>query len=228
MSQEDRAVNAKKAIRVLLADDHRLMREGMRGLIGKLPGAEVVAEAEDGSVAVQLARELLPDLAILDVSMPTLGGIEATRRIVSEAPEVKVLGVSVHTDRRFVEEMLGAGASGFLLKDAAFEELPDAVRVVMSGGVYLSPAVVDQVEEACIREEPPAYPAAPSVLAEQEREVLKLLVVGLSTEDIAARLCVELRAVGRLRRQVMSKVGIYTMAGLTRYARQQGLLGSDS
>jgi len=227
MPQEDRVVNAKKAIRVLLADDHRLMREGMRGLIEKLLDAEVVAEAEDGIAAVRLAIELLPDLAILDVSMPRLSGIEATRRIVSDAPEVKVLGVSVHTDRRFVEEMLRAGASGFLLKDFAFEELPDAVRVVISGGVYLSPSIVDRLEEACIREEPAAYPLASRVLAEQEREVLRLLVGGLGAEDVAARLCVRPKAVEQIRRQVMSKVGIYTMAGLSRYARQQGLAGSD-
>ena len=103
-----------------------------------------------------------------------------------------------------------------------------ARAVVLSGGVYLSPAVVDQVEEACIREEPAAYAAAPSVLAEQEREVLELLGGGLSTEDVAARLRVDARAVGRLRRQVMSKIGIYTIAGLSKYARQQGLLGPDA
>lgn len=227
MFKKDRAVSEGRATRILLADDHRPMREGMRGLIEKLPGAEVVAEAVDGIGAVRLAREFLPDLAILDVNMPTLNGIEATRRIVPEAPGVRILGVSVYTDKRFVEEMLGAGASGFLPKDSIFEELPHAIRVVISGGTYLSPAILDQVEPACIGEEPATYPAMLGVLASSEREALKLIARGLSTEDIATRLRASPEEVQGLRRKVMSKVGLYTMEGLARYALHQGLLGPD-
>jgi len=221
-------VTEGRAIRILLADDHLPMRKGVCALIEKLPDAHVVAEVGDGSGAARLARDLLPDLAILDVNMPTLNGIEAARRIVAEAPGVKILGISVYTDKRFVEEMLGAGASGFLLKDSVFEELPHAIRVVISGGVYLSPAILDQVEQACIGEEPATYPAAPSVLASSEFEALKLLAKDLSTDDIAGHLCVSSEEVQRLRRQVMSKVGLYTMEGLARYARQQGILGPDA
>jgi len=224
MSCEDTAVSKGSTIRIVLADDHRRMREGMRGLIAKMRGAEVVAVATDGTDAVRLAKEALPDLTILDVNMPTLNGIEATRQIVARAPSVKILGISVYSDKRIVEEMLGVGASGFLLKDSVFEELPHAIRVVISGGVYLSPAILDQVEQACIGEEPATYPATPSVLESSEFEALKLLARDLSAEEIACRLRVSPGKVQRLRRQVMSKLGLYTMRGLARYARQQGVL----
>jgi DNA-binding NarL/FixJ family response regulator len=129
------------SMRILLADDHRLIRKGLRGLIEKQPDMEVVAEAEDGHAAVRLASEFSPDIVLMDISMPGMDGIEATRQIVAEDPGVKVIALSMHSNRQFVQEMLSAGASGYVLKDCAFEELADAIRAVMAGGRHVSRGV---------------------------------------------------------------------------------------
>ncbi len=129
------------SIRVLLADDHKLLREGLRALIEDQPQMEVIAEAEDGLTALQLVGELSPDVVVMDISMPRMNGMEATRQIISTAPGVKVLALSMHDDDRFVEEMRNAGASGYLLKDCAFDELIHAIHAVVEQGTYLSPKI---------------------------------------------------------------------------------------
>jgi DNA-binding NarL/FixJ family response regulator len=133
------------SIRVLLADDHRIVRDGLRTLIMKQKDMEVVGEAEDGRTAVAMTKKLLPDVVIMDITMPDMNGITATRKIVGEIPGVKVIALSMHSDRRFVSGMLDAGALGYLLKDCAFEELADAIRMVHSNERYLSPQVADRV-----------------------------------------------------------------------------------
>src|SRR5580704_16000937 len=145
------------SIRILLADDHRILREGLRSLLAQELDTSVVGEASDGDTAVTLARELRPDIVIMDVVMPGLGGVEATRLIRAELPDTKVIGLSMHADRRFVSEMLRAGALGYLVKDSAFEELNLAVRTVMQNRPYLSAAITvslveDSVRQACTHE----------------------------------------------------------------------------
>ncbi len=131
-------------MKIILADDHRIIREGLRALLDKEPDMEVVAEAEDGRTTVRLSREFTPDVVIMDITMPGLNGIEATRQIVSELPDIKVIALSMHSDKKFVKEMLSAGASGYLLKDSAFEELINALHAVYNNQLYLSAKIDDQ------------------------------------------------------------------------------------
>jgi two-component system, NarL family, response regulator NreC len=131
-------------IRILLADDHKIVRDGLRSLLEKDDDLKVVGEAPNGQVAVKLNHELSPDIVVMDIGMPIMNGIEATERIVEDRPEAKIIGLSMHSDRRFVSSMLEAGASGYLLKDCAFDELVDAIRTVLSGQVYLGPGIVNE------------------------------------------------------------------------------------
>ncbi len=133
------------SLRIILADDHRIMREGLRSLLEKQPGMEVIAEADNGRTTVQLSRKFKPDVVLMDIIMPDLNGIEATRQIVNDVPGIKVVALSMHSDSKFVTEMLSAGASGYLLKDSAFEELGNALHTVMKNQTYLSPKIADLV-----------------------------------------------------------------------------------
>ena len=210
------------AIRILLADDHKIVRQGLRTLLEQEPDMEVVAEAEDGRIAVRLARELAPQVVIMDVGMPDLNGIEATRQVLADTPGLKVIALSMHSDRRFVVNMLKAGASGYLLKDSAFEELAAAIRVVMLNKTYLSPGVSDIVIKDYIqgpREDSSVF----SVLTPREREVLQLMAEGKSTKQIADRLHVSVKTIETHRQQIMTKLGIHSVAELTKYAVREGL-----
>ncbi len=212
------------ATRILLADDHKIVRAGLRALIEKQPGMEVVGEAENGRMAVRLARELTPDIAIVDIGMPDLNGIDATRRIVADRPGMKVIALSMHSDRRFVVQMFKAGASGYLLKDCAFEELTTAVNAVMSNRVYLSPEITGPVMEDYLRhsaggEEQSGF----SILTAREREVLQLLAEGNSTRQIASTLNVSVKTVETHRQQLMNKLNAHSVAELIKYAIREGL-----
>jgi two-component system response regulator NreC len=210
------------AIRILLADDHKIVRQGLRTLLEQEPDMEVVAEAEDGRIAVRLARELAPQVVIMDVGMPDLNGIEATRQVLADTPGLKVIALSMHSDRRFVVNMLKAGASGYLLKDSAFEELAAAIRVVMLNKTYLSPGVSDIVIKDYVqgpREDSSVF----SVLTPREREVLQLMAEGKSTKQIADRLHVSVKTIETHRQQIMTKLGIHSVAELTKYAVREGL-----
>jgi DNA-binding NarL/FixJ family response regulator len=210
-------------VRVLLADDHRIVREGLRGLLERRAGIEVVGEAADGEAALALARQLVPHLVILDVSMPRMNGVEATRRIRAECPGVKVLALSMHPDRRYVIETLKAGASGYVLKDSAFDELIHAIESVMEGCAYLSPAVTDMVVREYVSRLPNDEGTAFSVLTVREREVLQLLAEGAPTKAIATRLGVSVKTVETYRQQIMAKLDLHTVAELTKYAVREGL-----
>ncbi|HUS57990.1 MAG TPA: response regulator transcription factor [Planctomycetota bacterium] len=209
--------------RILLADDHQIMREGLRALLEQQPGVEVVAEASDGRTAVKLAQDLLPDVAILDIGMPNLNGIEATRRITGEIGGVKVIGLSMHSDKRFVSEMLKAGASGFLLKDCALEELARAIKAVLENKTYLSPGIAGVVIDDYVQHLATNDIAAAPKLTGREREVLQLLAEGKSTKQIALGLKVSVKTIETHRQNIMRKLGVYSVAELTKYALREGL-----
>ncbi len=215
------------SIRILLADDHKITREGLRSLISKQSDMKVVAEAENGRDAVSLAKELRPDVIIMDVSMPDLNGIEATKQILSESKNVKVVALSMHSDNLFVSEMLKSGASGYMLKDCAFEELDRAIREVFNGNTYLSPMISGVVVEDYLRKLNKSDSGESSILSNREREVLQLLAEGQSTKQIGLKLFISAKTVETHRRQIMNKLDMYTVAELTKYAIRKGLTSLD-
>ncbi len=210
-------------ITVLLADDHKIVRDGLRALLERQDDVDVVAEAENGRDAVRLARDLGPDVIVMDISMPDLNGVEATRQVCRRCPGTRVMALSVHADRRFVTEMLKAGACGYLMKDSAFEDLVRGIRTIMDGHTYLSPLVADAVVESHVRA--PATEAEPSgsVLTPREREVLQLLTEGHGTKQIAYRLHVSTKTIDTHRQHIMDKLDIHNVAELTKYAIREGL-----
>ncbi len=212
------------SIKVILADDHKIMREGLRSLLEKEPDIEVVAEAENGRTAVQQVQELSPDIVIMDVSMQDLNGIEATRQIIARYPDVKVLALSMHSDKTYVAGILSAGASGYLLKDSAFDELAEALRVVISGQFYLSSRVAGIVTKDYVRQLSAASDSsARSILTAREREVLQLLAEGKSKKQVALQLNMSVKTVETHRQKIMEKLDIYSIAELTKYAIREGL-----
>jgi DNA-binding NarL/FixJ family response regulator len=214
--------------RILLADDHRIVREGLRALIEKQPNMEVVAEAENGRTAVELVQKLHPDVIIMDVAMPDLNGIEATRQIIAKALSVKVIALSMHSDRRFVVEMLRAGASGYLLKDCAFEELVHAIRAVVVNRIFLSPKINDIVIKDYLRLFPKTEFSVFSILTPRQRQVLQLLSEGKTTRQIAFHLQVSVKTVETYRQQIMDKLDIHSIAELTKYAIHEGLTSLET
>ncbi len=211
------------SIKILLADDHTIMREGLRCLIEKESDLKVVAEAEDGRTAVKLAREVSPDMIIIDITMAGLNGVEATRQILTENPDAKVLAVSMHSDEQFVAGMLRAGASGYFLKDCAAEELAHAIRAVIEGEIYLSPKIANIVVEGYLRTLSKGRPTRAPELTAREREILQLVAEGETSKRIATRLHVSIKTVEAHRRKIMDKLNIRTVAGITKYAIQQGI-----
>lgn len=216
-------MNHLNQLNVLIADDHRMLRQGLRSLLEKEPDLRVVAESDNGREAIAAAEKGQIDLAIMDISMPGLNGIEASRKLLAINPAMRVIGLSMHTDRRFVSEMLNAGAVGFVSKDAAFEELVQAIRTVLSGKVYLSPAVAGVVVDAYLRRSESADRTVFSALTAREREVLQLMAEGRNTKQIAIDLHVSIKTVETHRRQIMEKLDLYSVAELTKYAIREGL-----
>ncbi len=216
------------SIRILLADDHKITRQGLRSLLEQQDDMEVAAEAENGRTAVALVDELLPDVVIMDVTMPDLNGVEATRQIVAKYPDVKVIALSMHSDTLFVTEMLRSGASGYLLKDCAFEEMTRAIRAVMNDKTYLSPSISAVVVEDYLHRLSKADFSASGILTDREREVLQLMAEGKSTKQIALKLHISIKTVETHRRQIMNKLDIHTVAELTKYAVRKGLTSLDT
>jgi DNA-binding NarL/FixJ family response regulator len=214
------------SIRILLADDHRILREGLRSLLAQEPDMHVVGEASDGEQLVRLARELQPDMVIVDVVMPVIDGVEATRQIREAVPAAKVIALSMHSDRRFVSEMVRAGALGYLVKDSAFEELSQAVRTVVANRPYFSSVITgllveDFVRQASAQERPASGPL--DLLTTREREVLCLLAEGKRVKDIAFQLKISTKTVESHRQNIMDKLEIHSTIELTRYALREGL-----
>jgi two-component system response regulator NreC len=215
------------SVRVILADDHAIVRHGLSKLLQQEEGMEVVAQAQDGHSTVELTRELAPDMVIMDIGMPDLNGIEATRQIVRDFPQVKVIGLSMHSGRKFVVEMLRAGASGYLLKDCALEELTTAIKTVAAGKIYLSPAITDVVVENYVRNSVDKETSAFSLLSQREREVLQLMAEGKTTKQIARSLHISPKTVEGHRLRLMSKLNLDSVAKLTKYAIQEGLTSAE-
>jgi two-component system, NarL family, response regulator NreC len=214
-------------IKIILADDHQIVRQGLRTLLAGEPDMEVVGEADNGRETLKLVQQLAPDVVIMDISMPDLNGIEATRQLLVESPGAKVIALSMHSDSLFVLNMLRSGASGYLLKDCALEELVTAIRSVMRSQTYISPGVSDlliqDLASSCTAEPSSAY----SVLTVREREVLKLLAEGKGTQQIAASLGLSSKTIEAHRKQISHKLGLNSVAELTKYAIRQGLASLD-
>ncbi len=212
------------SIRVLIADDHKIMLAGLRSLLEKQTDFEVVGEAENGRKAVQMAQEKTPDVVVMDVSMPDLNGIEATMQIVESLPGTRVIALSMHSDKRFVMGMLRAGASGYLLKDCASQELANAIVQVAGGKKYLSPEITGVViDDFLLGGSSEEVTTAASPLSPREREVLQLIAEGWSTKQIASHLYVSIKTIETHRRQIMRKLDLHAIADLTKYAIREGL-----
>lgn len=214
-------------IRIIIADDHKMVREGLRSLLEKQPDMEVIGEAENGRTMLKLVQDMSPNMIIMDVAMPDLNGIEATQKVMAKMPSVKVLALSMYSDKRFVAGMLRAGALGYLLKDCAFDELVRAVHTVIAGQIYLSPAIAEIVVKNYIHRLEKTNSSAFSVLTTREREVLQLLAEGNSAKEIAYHLNLSVKTVETYRHQIIDKLRVHSIAELTKYAIRQGLTPLD-
>lgn len=209
--------------KIILADDHKIIREGLRSLIEKQPDMEVIAEAQDGLTTVNLVQKLQPDVVIMDIGMPEMNGIDATTKITTEYKTVKVIALSMHSDRRFVMQMLKAGAAGYLLKDSAFEELVSAIHAVITKQHYLSQKITDVVVQEYLQNLPRNESTVFTVLTAREREVLQLIAEGKSTKQTASVLNVSVKTIETHRQQIMEKLDMRSIAQLTKYAIREGL-----
>ena len=211
--------------KILLADDHKLMREGIRSLITEHADMSVIGEAEDGETAVRMAAALSPDVVLMDISMPGLSGIEATRRILACGTRSRVLALSVNLEKRVILNMLGAGASGYLLKDCAFEEVVHAIRAVASSGeVYLSPKITGIVLGDVVKRTAKNEGNGSTSLTSKEREALRFLAEGKSTKEIASLFSCSVKSAEYYRKQIMKKLCIDNIADLTKFAIREGLV----
>jgi len=213
-------------IRVLLADDHALVRAGLRELLQKLPGVEVVAEANDGREALALIKTALPNFVLLDITMKGLSGLEAAERIVKDFPGVKVVMLSMHANEEYVLRALWAGVSGYIIKDAAIVELELALKAVMAGETYLSPTISRSAIESYLGRTG-GKPNPLEQLTPRQREILQLIAEGHSTKEIAFTLKVSVKTVETHRAQLMERLEIYDVAGLVRYALRVGLISAE-
>lgn len=213
-----------RRISVLLVDDHTVVRQGLRMLLNSEDDIEVVGEAENGRQAVLFARKTPPDVVLMDVAMPMLNGLEATRQIVKQLPRTKVLVLTSYGDDDLVKQLMGAGASGYLIKQTAANDLLHAIREVQSGNTYFSPSIGKRLQEQCGGVNPGSSSRRMGELTSREVEVLQLIAEGFSNKQIAAELCISIKTVEKHRQQVMNKLSIHDVAGLTRYAIAKGMV----
>jgi DNA-binding NarL/FixJ family response regulator len=213
----------ERQIQILLADDHRLFREGLRHIIEDELGMIIVGQADTGRKTVELARAHHPDIVIMDISMPDLNGIEATRQLLQEFPEILVIALSMHADRRYVSEMLSAGAKGYLLKHSAVDELERAIRTVLGKKIYITPEIAGVVVAEYLHHLDTARSTTPSPLTAKEREVLQLLAEGKTTKEIASVLHVSIPTIDTHKQHIMEKLDLHSIAELTKYAVREGL-----
>ena len=229
MTSEDSPGKEQQAttIRIVLADDHAIVRQGLSRAIQQEDDIEVVGETSRGGDAVELVRTLRPDILITDISMPDLNGVETTRRIIDESPQMKVIALSMHSSRQFVIEMFRAGARGYLLKDCDYEELVTAIRTVAAGRTYVSPSIGDVLVDDLLSSTPNGTRPVVSVLTGREREVLQLMAEGRTTRQIALQLHISPKTVEAHRLRIMNKLDIDNVAQLTKYAIQEGLTSPE-
>jgi len=220
-------MSAPNPLRVLLADDHRLVRAGIRSLLEELDNVEVVAEAGDGRETLDLIRDTNPNVALVDVAMKGLNGLDVVAHVTRDHPQVKVVILSMHTNEEYVLQALKNGAAGYLIKDAATEELRLALQAVGKGETYLSPVISKGVVDNLIALSSGDNPEAPSLLTPRQREILQLIAEGKSTKEIAAVLGVSVKTVETHRTQLMNRLDIHDIAGLVRYAIRTGLVTAD-
>jgi DNA-binding NarL/FixJ family response regulator len=216
------------AISVLLVDDHKILRDGLCSLLQQQPDMEVVAETDNGEAAVRLAREFTPDVIIMDVNIQGMDGIDATRRILQELPDSKIIALSMHSKKVYVTEMLKAGASGYMLKEQAFDELVQAIRTVLAGGTYLSSKVVSLVVQDYVQSHTGAVSADANPLTERQRHVLKFLADGKPSKEIASLLGLSAKTIDASRRKIMEKLNIQSTAELVKYAVREGFTSLES
>jgi two-component system response regulator NreC len=215
-------------IKIIVADDHRIVRNGLRILLNSEPDIEVIAEAENGRKTIQLTRELSPDVVVMDITMPDLNGIEATRQILAEFPQVKIIALSMHNHEQFVTGMFMAGASGYLLKDCSVDELAAAIRAAAKGEVYLSPGVANMVIKNYVRQLKESEKSMPPILTPRESEVLQLVSEGKTSKEIASLMYISVKTVDTHRRHIMDKLAVSSIAELTKYAIRAGLTSLDT
>jgi DNA-binding NarL/FixJ family response regulator len=211
------------SLKIVLADDHKIIREGLRTLLERHEDFQIIAEAGDGRSAVRIVGEQKPDLIVMDTIMPDLNGIEATRQIKAGYPEIKVIALSMYSDKQFVMQMLQAGASGYILKDCAFKELVYAIQSVADGYIYLSPKINTILLKEKVFAPREVNSSVFTLLSGREREVLQLIAEGKSTKEIAEALFVSVKTIETHRQQIMSKLNLHSIAGLTKYAIREGL-----
>jgi DNA-binding NarL/FixJ family response regulator len=209
--------------KIIVVDEHKILREGLSTLIAKQPDMEIIGEAKDGREALQLLDKLMPDLILMDVTMPNLNGIEATRKIKSKNPDIEIIALSLHSDRRYVLGMIDAGASGYLLKECAFEELVRAINTVMARKKYLSPGISDILIEEYVKKNTQEKPTIYAKLTPREREILQLIAEGKNTKEIARYLFISVKTVETHRRHIKKKLKVDSIAELTKIAIREGL-----
>lgn len=215
---------ANRAIRIVLAEDHAIVRQGLQSLLEREPDLHVVGEAVTGREAVKLAGELHPDVVVMDLTMPELNGIEATRRIAASQPQIRIIALTMHSDKRFITDVLKSGAKGYLLKEAAAEELITAIRTVAADGFYLCRSITGVLVKEYLHTAPEEQVSGSlSLLTPREREVLQLVAEGKSTKEIAFDLGVSVKTVETQRQQIMKKLNVFSVAGLTKFAIREGL-----
>jgi DNA-binding NarL/FixJ family response regulator len=213
-------------IRVLLVDDHVILRDGMKMVLESAGGIEVLGEANSGREGVELSQQLHPDVVVMDISMPLLNGFEATRQIRQASPGTRVLAMSAHADERALSSMAEVGASGYLLKNSTGKELVEAIRAVAAGNMYFSEAIADKVENTAWKLRH-GQPSPVRRLSSREGEVLQLIAEGQANKQIASELKISIKTVEKHRQQLMLKLGIHDIAGLTRYAIATGVVEND-
>jgi DNA-binding NarL/FixJ family response regulator len=215
-------------ITVLLAEDHQIVREGISLVLKHEPDVSVVAETDNGRDALLKTTELSPDVVLMDMTMPDMNGIEATRRITSTVENAKVLILSMHSDKRFVEQALQAGAKGYLLKGCSSRDLLDAIREVAAGKMYFSPQIMEIIVNNFTKRLPGEAAAVGANLTPREREVLQLVAEGHNTKEIAFILKVNFKTVETYRQQIMKKLNLFTVAEITKYAIREGMTSLDA
>ena len=216
------------AVRLLLVDDHEIVRAGLRMLFSAEPDVQIVGEAGSGREAIEQVGRLAPDVVLMDVAMPDMNGIDATRRIKEAFPQVAVLALTMHEDEEYFFEMLSAGASGYVPKRAAPDDLLSAIRVVNQGEVFIYPSMASLLVKVFLRRAEETAPADAELLTPREHEVLDSIADGLTNREIAEQLVISVKTVDRHRENIMRKLNLHNRVELVRYAIEKGLISVDS